>query len=120
MPTAFLLRFQEFCDECPSRAVQAGTATSTRVRAEQSDADPGVMIRSTLPRSAEAGGTMTKTSIDRETDGKDADRAMAQMRAVPWPIPVPVAGTKTVTNVRAEADDSDPRRASLNAIPTCS
>jgi hypothetical protein len=32
----------------------------------------------------------------------------------------PVAQTKTVTNVKAEADDNDPRQNSLRAIPPCS
>lgn len=120
MRTAFLLRFEKFCAEHPSPDVRAGTATSTRVQGEQPDSDAGFGRHATFPASEVAGGTMTKTSIERESSGTDSDRTEAQMRAVPRPTTPPVAQTKTLTFVRAEADDTDPRRASLNAIPKCS
>ncbi|HEV3439738.1 MAG TPA: hypothetical protein VG122_20400 [Gemmata sp.] len=149
MRTAFLLRFQEFCVEEPSLEVSSGTATNTRVRAEQPDTDTSTGGHSTFPRSVDAGGTKIKNSIDRESGGTDADRSETQIRAVllpatgtatrtkvkreqpdldseaaaraiPWPTTAPIAQTKTVTYIRAEADDSDPRQASLNAIPKCS
>ncbi len=119
MQHAFLLRFQEFCVEQAEPDVQAGTATRTRVRAEQPDADSATDGHAAFPKSPAAGGTMTKTSIDRESGGQDADRTAMQMRTFSGPTPPPVAQTKTATAVRAEADDNDPRRTSLNAIPKC-
>src|SRR5262245_48664043 len=104
MRTAFLLRFQEFCVESPSPDVRSGTATSTRVKAEQPDTDPRTGGHSAFPLSADAGGTMTKTSVERESGGKDSDRAEAQMRA----LPPTATGTATRTKVKHEQPDLDP------------
>lgn len=116
MPSSFLLRFQEFCVEPAGADVRAGTGTSTRVRAEQADADAVGGGRSVIPL---AGGTMTKTGIDTEQGGQDADRTEGQMRTFPRPVVQPLAQTQTATAVRAEAADKDPGVASMNAIPTC-
>jgi hypothetical protein len=147
MPTAFLLRFQEFCvtDEMPD--VQCGTKTDTRIRAEQPDTDPSTVPLAVLPRAAFSAGTMTKTSVDNEAGGRDQDRSECQMRvfadtrtrtkikgehsgdfapgevgvlAVPRSPSVAVGQTKTITAVKAEADDNDPRHGGLQAIPKCS
>jgi hypothetical protein len=126
MPIAFLLRFQELCDDSPSD-VRAGTKTGTRVRAEQPDTDVGAATCSTLPRMSAASGVIrsasdrqsgsagTRTKIRREQPDYGAEESAT--RAVPWPDTA--ALTKTTTAVRAEADDNDPRRASLDAIPRC-
>lgn len=113
MSSSFLLRFQEFCVERAGADVRAGTGTSTRVRAEQADADTVAGGQSVIPL---RGGTMTKPGID---SGQDADRTEGQLRTFPRPVSPPVAQTKTVTKVRAEAGDNDPCRTTLNAIPKC-
>lgn len=146
MPNAFLLRFQEFCVESITAGVQCGTKTDTRVRGEQSDNDAVAADHAALPPASGAAGTMTKTSVERETGGQDQDRCEAAMRAIPGSgtrtkvkreqpdhapgeaaslvlpslLNTPMAQTKTVTAVRAEADDNDPKRAILHAIPKCS
>lgn len=135
---AFLLRYQEFCAEA-----LAGVADAL---------GPLVARREVTDGAGEEGvGTMTKTSIDNEQDGRDQDRATAGLyaipspnlhllaaktqtriereqpdracgeavRAIPWPG-APAGLTKTATAIRAEADDRDPKRAALEAIPTCS
>jgi hypothetical protein len=80
MPTAFLLRYQEFCttDETPD--VNCGTKTDTRIRAEQADSDPGTYPLAALPRASLSDGTMTKTSVDNETGGRDKDQSVSQMQ----------------------------------------
>lgn len=120
MRAAFLLRFQEFIDANPPPDLRAGTSTFTRVRAEQSDADPGGGGHLTFPRPAEAGAASPGANAGVESGGRSTSRPATPARPVPPQPPVPVGQTKTVTLVRAEADDADPRRASLNAIPTCS
>jgi hypothetical protein len=81
MPNAFLLRYQEFCVEYISARGHCGTKTDARVHGEQSDNNP-VAVPSALPSVSRAGGTMTKTSIDRETGGQDQDRWEGRMRAI--------------------------------------
>lgn len=152
MAAAFLLRFQEFCEANYSLDVRSGTKTETKVFGEQGDNDPGIVSFATLPHTPSSAGTMTKTSIDRETGGQDQDRKEASLRVVPrhrstsqsatktkikgeqadrsmseigtlfLPMSscLAVANTKTVTAVKAEVDDNDPSRSSLQAIPTCS
>lgn len=146
MPTTFLLRYQEFCLTDETADICCGTKTDTRVRAEQPDNDAHAAPLAVLPRTSCSGGTMTKTSIARESGGQDQDWSESQMRvfagthtktkikgehagdfapceagvlAVPRPSAATVAQTKTVTAVKAEADDNDPRRTSLQAIPKC-
>jgi hypothetical protein len=66
MPTAFLLRYQEFClvDDVPD--IRYGTKTSTKIRTEQPDNDPGVAALGTLPHRVTSGSMITM-SIDGKT-----------------------------------------------------
>jgi hypothetical protein len=145
MPNAFLLRFQEFCIEDIVSEVRRGNQDGHKGAGEQSDNDAVTAAHAAMPSASWTGGTMTKTSIGRETGGQDQDRCERLMRAipgsgtrtkveqeqpdhapcetanraVPWPPTLPMAGTETSTAIRAEADDNDPKRAFLHAVPKC-
>ena len=62
MPTAFLLRYQEFCMADDVSHIRYGTRTFTSVRPEQPDTDPSIAALVTLPRS----GVSTKLEIRGE------------------------------------------------------
>ena len=145
---AFLLRYQEFCagaSSCVGDALRplavhreavsgcvweptgqrdagepaTGTMTKISTDTEQGDRDQdrttaGLHAIPATDRSLLAAKTQTR--IERE----QPDRACGEAaRAIPWPG-APAGLTKTSTAVRAEADDRDPKRSALEAIPKCS
>lgn len=91
MPTAFLLRYQEFClvDDVPD--IRCGTQTYTKIRTEQPDNDPGVAALVTLPRL----GAFTKIKIKGEEPNHTLGEVAVQ--AVLRPTLLSVAQTKTVS-----------------------
>jgi hypothetical protein len=135
---AFLLRYQESCAEASAGVAVAlsrlvvrreatdgagaegvGTTTKTSTDTEPSGRDQD---RTTAGRYAPPAtsrpllAAKTQTRIERE----QPDRACGEAaRAIPWPD-APAGLTKTSTAVRAEADDRDPKRSALEAIPACS
>jgi len=115
MALAFVLRFQDYCAENDVEAVRCGTQTSTKIQGEQPDLDPTGLGFVAVPQ-IEA-GTMTGTRIKSEQP--DADRN-SSANAIPTVANDLLMGTRTVTAVRAEADDEDPRKCQLQAIPRCS
>ena len=108
----YLLRFQEACTD--AHPAVAGTMTGTRVRSEQADADaldaPAILPRLSSCLKGDAHSTTTSIVASLRLSSHDSNSMVA---------PGPVAQTKTATAVKAEADDNDPRRADLDAIPRC-
>lgn len=146
MPTAFLLRFQDLCSSSESQGTPCILVSEVSEGNEQQDHDLYVSD-SILAHPSLSDGTMTKTGIEREAGGQDQDRTESQMRVFARSgtktkikgehsgdftlgettalsffrsHPQAVAQTKTITAVKAEADDNDPKRGVLQAIPTCS
>ena len=115
MALAFLLRFQEDCAENDVETVRCGTQTMTKIQGEQPDLDP--TDSNFRAGSQIEAGTQTGTRI--WTEQPDADRN-STANAIPTVADDPLMGTKTVTAVRAEADDEDPGKCRLQAIPKCS
>jgi hypothetical protein len=114
MTDSFLLRFQEWCDDSLLGTVAVGTATGTKVRHEQPDADPTKADLRTLPLAQVHAGTVTITRIRNEQG--DADYG-STARTLPVQ---PLMGTITKTAVKMEADDQDPRQHELTVLPKCS
>jgi len=138
----FLLRFQEKCDDIRvsgnSSATQSvtlvaaeapdadksgrpgnvlprcdqGTATQTRIAAEQADAGLGGPFSSqgrSIPESPGCDDS-TKTAVAREQS--DDAPMIARMTSA-----IRTAGTQTLTSVKAEAADQDPRTKSNRFLP---
>lgn len=104
---AFLLRFQEYCLSDHLLDVRSGTKTATRIRTEQNDPDSGSLLFAAFPAS---GGAMTKTSVARESNGKDMQQSEALLHVF--------GGIATKTKIRNE--QGDPGRNCFQALPACS
>src|SRR5438552_1286118 len=80
MSNTFLLRYQEFCLKEETADVCCGTKTHTRVGGERPGNEANAAPPAGLARESCSGGTMTKTSIARESGGQDQDWSESQMR----------------------------------------
>lgn len=114
MTDAFLLRFQERCEESCSGTAVAGTHTKTKIMREQPDADPAKADFRSLPGVEISAGTVTNTRIRSEQGDADCGTTARTL-----PIQ-PVMGTTTKTAVKMEADDQDPRQHEMTVLPRCS
>lgn len=110
MGLAFILRFQEPCEDFPRTGTAFGTHTVTKILTEQNDMDSQPQPYRFVPAADTGTGTVTTTRIAIEQG--DADRHSA-------PNIIPLMGTTTKTAIKVEADDQDPRRHELSILPTC-
>lgn len=106
---AFLLRFQEFCNEKVIRGLFCGTATQTKVSSEQPDTDMQSDERLIFPKSL--------NSISSELDEDDSERKMMQTSQLN--VLIKLSSTSTITTIRAEGSDSDPSLKQYVAFPRC-
>jgi hypothetical protein len=114
MRQAFILRFQDPCDDSSSGIAATGTATKTKMIREQADADPAKAVFHSLPAVEINAGTITTTRTHREQADSDYGSA-----ARTFPVQF-VMGTATKTAVKMEIDDQDPRQHELTVLPRCS
>ena len=112
MQLAFVLRFQEDCENADSTFADVSNATATKIRREGPDTAMMDARLQVLPQIKHNAATGTNTRISREQG--DADRANSS-KAMPV---VSTEGTKTATAVRMES--GDPIRASEHMVlPRC-
>lgn len=106
---AFLLRFQEFCNEKVIRGLFCGTATQTKVSSEQPDTDMQSDERLIFPKSL--------NSISSELDDNDSDRKM--LHSSQFEALIKLSSTRTITTIKAEGSDSDPSLKQYVTFPRC-
>jgi len=106
---AFLLRFQEFCNEKVIRGLFCGTATHTKVSSEQPDTDMQSDERLIFPKSL--------NSISSELDENDSERK--KMHSSQFEALIKLSSTSTITTIKAEGSDSDPSLKQYVTFPRC-
>jgi hypothetical protein len=116
MQNAFIVQFQEACNDAADFSDNSGTQTLTNVRAEQMDADPDGRRYEALEQQNPSSGTMTSTAVKAEQ--KDEDRAFSSLNLIPSE-PVVSSGTQTLTRMKAEGGDTDFGEHQMQVIPPC-